>query len=103
MRNIFTSILLVVGLVSSFGASAADVEAGKAASATCAGCHGADGNSAVGPGQLCPITCSHKIVCGHVIGRNGPGPGYHYFIHHYSPVFTMEMSTLLSRNSIVAC
>jgi cytochrome c553 len=48
MRNIFTSILLVVGLVSSFGASAADVEAGKAASATCAGCHGADGNSAVG-------------------------------------------------------
>ena len=48
MRNIFTSMLLVVGLVGSFGASAADVEAGKAASATCAGCHGADGNSAVG-------------------------------------------------------
>jgi len=48
MRNIFTSMFLVVGLVGSFGASAADVEAGKAASAVCAGCHGADGNSAVG-------------------------------------------------------
>jgi len=48
MRNIFTSMLLVVGLVGSFGASAADVEAGKAASAVCAGCHGANGNSAVG-------------------------------------------------------
>jgi len=48
MRNIFTSILLVVGLVSSFSASATDVEAGKSASASCAGCHGADGNSAVG-------------------------------------------------------
>mgnify|MGYP000453316845 CR=1 FL=1 len=48
MRNIFTRVLLVVGLIGSFGASAADIEAGKAASAVCAGCHGADGNSAVG-------------------------------------------------------
>ncbi len=48
MRNIFTSILLVVGLAGTYGASAADVDAGKAASAICAGCHGADGNSVVG-------------------------------------------------------
>jgi len=48
MRNIFTRMLLVVGLIGSFGVSAADIEAGKAASAVCAGCHGADGNSAVG-------------------------------------------------------
>jgi cytochrome c553 len=48
MRNVFTSMLLVVGLVGSFNAFAADVEAGKAASAVCAGCHGANGNSAVG-------------------------------------------------------
>ena len=41
-------MLLVVGLIGSFGVSAADIEAGKAASAVCAGCHGADGNSAVG-------------------------------------------------------
>jgi cytochrome c553 len=48
MKNIFTSMLLVVGLVSSFGASAADIEAGKNASAVCAGCHGANGNSTIG-------------------------------------------------------
>lgn len=41
-------MLLVAGLVGSFGASAADIEAGKAAAAVCAACHGADGNSAVG-------------------------------------------------------
>lgn len=48
MRNIFTSMLLVVGLVGSFGTFAADIEAGKEASAACAGCHGANGNSTVG-------------------------------------------------------
>jgi len=44
----FKSVVVVAGLAMSFGASAAgDVEAGKAASATCAACHGADGNSMV--------------------------------------------------------
>jgi len=48
MRMFFKSVVVVAGLAMSFGASAAgDVEAGKAASATCAGCHGADGNSMV--------------------------------------------------------
>ena len=37
-------VLALSGLIS-FGASAADAEAGKAKSATCAACHGADGNS----------------------------------------------------------
>ena len=37
-------LLAVTGLVS-FNASAADAEAGKAKSAVCAACHGADGNS----------------------------------------------------------
>lgn len=37
-------VLVLSGLVT-FGAKAADVEAGKAKSAICAGCHGADGNS----------------------------------------------------------
>ncbi|KZZ07349.1 hypothetical protein A3749_15635, partial [Oleiphilus sp. HI0078] len=48
MKMILKSVVIVAGLVGSLGASAAgDVEAGKAASATCAGCHGADGNSVV--------------------------------------------------------
>lgn len=48
MKMTLKSILIVAGMTMSMGASAAgDVEAGKAASATCAGCHGADGNSAV--------------------------------------------------------
>lgn len=48
MKMIFKSVVIVAGLAGSFGASAAgDIEAGKAASATCAGCHGMDGNSAV--------------------------------------------------------
>ena len=38
-------ILALSGLVS-FTANAADIEAGKAKSAVCAACHGADGNSA---------------------------------------------------------
>jgi len=37
-------VLVLSGLVS-FAANAADVEAGKAKSAVCAACHGADGNS----------------------------------------------------------
>ena len=37
-------VLVLSGLVT-FGAKAADVEAGKAKSAVCAGCHGVDGNS----------------------------------------------------------
>jgi cytochrome c553 len=48
MKMIFKSVVIVAGLAGSLGASAAgDVEAGKAASTTCAACHGADGNSAV--------------------------------------------------------
>ena len=48
MKNMFTSMLLVVGLVGSFSLSAADIDAGKESAAVCAGCHGANGNSAVG-------------------------------------------------------
>ncbi len=41
-----TRVLLVLALCASFSVSAAgDAEAGKAKSATCAACHGADGNS----------------------------------------------------------
>lgn len=39
------AIVLVLSGLSSFAAPAADIEAGKAKSATCAACHGADGNS----------------------------------------------------------
>lgn len=46
MKMILKSVVIVAGLAGSMGASAAgNVEAGKAASATCAGCHGVDGNS----------------------------------------------------------
>ena len=48
MKNMFTSMLLVVGLVGSFSLSAADIDAGKESAAVCVGCHGANGNSAVG-------------------------------------------------------
>ena len=48
MKNMFTSMLLVVGLVGSFNLPAADIDAGKESAAVCAGCHGANGNSAVG-------------------------------------------------------
>ena len=48
MKMILKSVVIVAGLAGSLGASAAgDVEAGKSASAICAGCHGADGNSAI--------------------------------------------------------
>lgn len=47
MNKILMSMLLVVGLTSSFGAVAkGNPDAGKDKAATCAGCHGADGNSA---------------------------------------------------------
>tara|TARA_R110001592_G_scaffold93168_3_gene270775 strand:- start:5674 stop:6285 length:612 start_codon:yes stop_codon:yes gene_type:complete len=48
MKVLLKSVVLVAGIVLASGVSAAgDVEAGKNASALCAGCHGADGNSAV--------------------------------------------------------
>lgn len=39
------AMVLVLSGLSSFAAPAADIEAGKAKSAVCAACHGADGNS----------------------------------------------------------
>jgi len=48
MKTFLKSVVIVAGLAGSYGAVAAgDVEAGKAASAICAGCHGVDGNSMV--------------------------------------------------------
>jgi cytochrome c553 len=41
----FGAIVLVLSGLSTFAATAADIEAGKAKSAVCAACHGADGNS----------------------------------------------------------
>jgi cytochrome c553 len=41
----FGVIVLVLSGLVSFTVNAADIEAGKAKSAVCAGCHGADGNS----------------------------------------------------------
>ena len=43
MKNLLISLIVSVGLMSV--AHAGDAEAGKAKSATCAACHGADGNS----------------------------------------------------------
>lgn len=43
MKNLLLSLIVSTGLIST--AQAGDVEAGKAKSATCAACHGADGNS----------------------------------------------------------
>ncbi|MEE3160992.1 MAG: c-type cytochrome, partial [Pseudomonadota bacterium] len=43
MKNLLISLILSAGLVTV--AHAGDAEAGKAKSATCAACHGADGNS----------------------------------------------------------
>ena len=43
MKNLLISLIVSAGLVSF--AHAGDAEAGKAKSATCAACHGADGNS----------------------------------------------------------
>ncbi len=48
MKMSFKSVVVVAGMFLSAGSIAApDIEAGKAATATCAGCHGADGNSAI--------------------------------------------------------
>lgn len=48
MKTLLKSVVMVAGIALASGVSAAgDVEAGKNASALCAGCHGADGNSAV--------------------------------------------------------
>lgn len=43
MKNLFFSLIAAVGIMSA--AHAGDAEAGKNKSATCAACHGADGNS----------------------------------------------------------
>lgn len=48
MNKVLLSMLLAVGIVGSVNAYAGDAEAGKGKTAVCAGCHGADGNSAVG-------------------------------------------------------
>ena len=49
MNKILMAILVTAGLAISAQVTAAgNVDAGKEKSATCAGCHGADGNSAVG-------------------------------------------------------
>ncbi|MCP5325857.1 MAG: cytochrome c4 [Oceanospirillaceae bacterium] len=45
MKKIAISLMLAAGLVAT-SAQAGDIEKGKQLSATCAGCHGADGNSA---------------------------------------------------------
>jgi len=45
MKKLAISISLVLGLVGSANAFDGDAEKGKAKSATCAACHGADGNS----------------------------------------------------------
>jgi cytochrome c553 len=48
MKTLLKSVVIVAGIALASGVSAAgDVEAGKNASALCAGCHGADGNSAM--------------------------------------------------------
>ncbi len=51
MNRFLMSVLLAAGITTTLGVSAesmGNVEAGKSKSASCAGCHGADGNSAVG-------------------------------------------------------
>jgi len=51
MKNLFLTSLLILSVTTSvsanepMAASGGDIEAGKAKSAVCAGCHGADGNS----------------------------------------------------------
>lgn len=47
MRNIALSLTMLFGLIGSAQAVDGDVEAGKAKSATCAACHGPDGNSSI--------------------------------------------------------
>ena len=49
MNKILMAILVTAGLMTSAHVTAAgNADAGKDKSATCAGCHGMDGNSAVG-------------------------------------------------------
>lgn len=48
MKTLLKSVVIVAGFVLASGVSAeGNIEAGKNASAVCAGCHGADGNSVV--------------------------------------------------------
>ncbi|WP_199610080.1 c-type cytochrome [Flocculibacter collagenilyticus] len=47
MKKFALSLTLLVGLVGGVNAAEGDPEAGKAKAATCAACHGADGNSMV--------------------------------------------------------
>ena len=46
MNKIFLGTVLAVSLSAAMPLTAGDMEAGKAKSASCAGCHGTDGNSA---------------------------------------------------------
>jgi len=48
MKTVLFSIVLTIGLLSHTNAVAGDVKAGKAKSATCAGCHGANGIGIMG-------------------------------------------------------
>jgi len=45
MKTILTHILLAAALIAGPACASGNAEAGKAKSATCAGCHGPDGNS----------------------------------------------------------
>lgn len=49
MKNtiILSASLAIAGLAATFNVGAADIEAGKAKSATCAACHGANGISVI--------------------------------------------------------
>ncbi len=47
MRNIALSLTMLFGLIGVAQATEGDVEAGKTKSATCAACHGPDGNSTI--------------------------------------------------------
>jgi len=47
MRNIALSLTMLFGLIGSANAVDGNAEAGKTKAATCAACHGADGNSAL--------------------------------------------------------
>ncbi len=46
-KSLLATAVVVVGLVTSAGVLAGDAAAGKEASAVCAACHGADGNSSI--------------------------------------------------------
>jgi len=57
MRNIAFTLTMLVGLIGSAQAFEGDAEAGKTKSATCAACHGPDGNA--------PVTIYPKIAGQH--------------------------------------